>query len=50
MGMDGVEIITNGSGSHHELRKGNIRVDLVKSASSKVSTGDLKIFTLCCYQ
>ena len=36
MGMDGVEIITNGSGSHHELRKVHIRVDLVKSATAKV--------------
>ncbi|XP_050390944.1 glutamine-dependent NAD(+) synthetase [Patella vulgata] len=33
--MDGVEIITNGSGSHHELRKGYTRGDLVKSATYK---------------
>lgn len=36
MGLDGVEIITNASGSHHELRKAYVRVDLVKSASAKV--------------
>jgi len=31
-----VEIITNGSGSHHQLRKLNTRLDLIKSATSKV--------------
>ena len=36
MSLDGVEIISNGSGSHHELRKAYIRVDLVKSATMKV--------------
>ena len=36
MSLDGVEIITNGSGSHHELRKAYVRVDLVKSATMKV--------------
>jgi NAD+ synthase (glutamine-hydrolysing) len=36
MGLDGVEIFTNGSGSHHELRKAYVRVDLMKSATSKV--------------
>ena len=36
MSLDGVEIITNGSGSHHELRKGYVRVDLIKSATMKV--------------
>jgi len=36
MALDGVEIIANGSGSHHELRKAYIRVDLLKSATSKV--------------
>ncbi|EFA83148.1 glutamine-dependent NAD+ synthetase [Heterostelium album PN500] len=35
MGLDGVEIITNGSGSHHQLRKLCTRVDLIKSATSK---------------
>ena len=33
---DGVEIIVNGSGSYFELRKSNVIVDLVKSATSKV--------------
>ena len=37
MGLDGVEIFTNSSGSHHQLRKAYIRVDLVKSATSKVT-------------
>ena len=36
MGLDGVEIITNASGSHHELRKAYVRVDLAKSATAKV--------------
>jgi len=36
MSLDGVEIITNGSGSHHELRKTYVRFDLVKSATAKV--------------
>ena len=36
MGLDGVEIFTNASGSHHELRKAYIRVDLIKSATAKV--------------
>ena len=36
MGLDGVEIISNGSGSHHELRKLYKRVELIKSATSKV--------------
>lgn len=36
LSLDGVEIIANGSGSHHELRKGYVRVDLIKSATMKV--------------
>jgi NAD+ synthase (glutamine-hydrolysing) len=35
MALDGVEIIVNGSGSHHQLRKLNQRVDLIKNATSK---------------
>lgn len=35
MGLDGVEIIANGSGSHHQLRKLPARVDLLRSATSK---------------
>ena len=34
--LDGVEIVVNSSGSHHELRKAGIRADLVKNATSKV--------------
>lgn len=36
MGLDGVEIFTNASASHHELRKADLRVNLVKSATTKV--------------
>uniref|UniRef100_A0A4W6CZ95 Glutamine-dependent NAD(+) synthetase n=1 Tax=Lates calcarifer TaxID=8187 RepID=A0A4W6CZ95_LATCA len=35
MGLDGVEIFTNSSASHHELRKADQRVNLIKSATSK---------------
>ncbi|KAG9303971.1 hypothetical protein G9A89_005881 [Geosiphon pyriformis] len=35
MCLDGVEIITNSSGSHHELRKLYRRVDLIKEATLK---------------
>ncbi|KAA1469135.1 glutamine-dependent NAD synthetase with GAT domain-containing protein [Dentipellis sp. KUC8613] len=36
MGLDGVEIFTNSSGSHHELRKLYTRVDLIKEATQKL--------------
>jgi NAD+ synthase (glutamine-hydrolysing) len=36
MGLDGVEIFTNSSGSHHELRKLHTRIDLIKEATTKV--------------
>jgi NAD+ synthase (glutamine-hydrolysing) len=35
MGLDGVEIVSNGSGSYHQLRKTYVTVDLVKSATMK---------------
>ena len=35
MALDGVEVFTNGSGSHHELRKLNTRIDLICSAMRK---------------
>ncbi|XP_049748748.1 glutamine-dependent NAD(+) synthetase isoform X2 [Elephas maximus indicus] len=35
MGLDGVEIFTNASGSHHVLRKAHARVDLVSMATTK---------------
>jgi len=35
LALDGVEIITNGSGSHHELRKLQKRVDLILNATGK---------------
>ncbi|CAO0790766.1 unnamed protein product [Mucor circinelloides] len=36
MGLDGVEIFTNSSGSHHELRKLDTRINLIKAATAKV--------------
>lgn len=36
MGLDGVEIFTNSSGSHHELRKLHTRIELIKEATLKV--------------
>ena len=36
MALDGVEIFTNSSGSHHELRKLRTRIDLIKEATLKV--------------
>lgn len=35
MMLDGVDIIANGSGSHHELRKLQNRLDLICSATAK---------------
>lgn len=35
LGLDGIEILGNGSGSHHELRKLNFRVDLMGLATRK---------------
>lgn len=35
MGLDGCEIFTNSSGSHHELRKLHTRVELIVSATLK---------------
>eukprot|EP00026_Physarum_polycephalum_P002922 Phypoly_transcript_02931.p1 GENE.Phypoly_transcript_02931~~Phypoly_transcript_02931.p1 ORF type:complete len:670 (+),score=60.98 Phypoly_transcript_02931:109-2118(+) len=35
MGLDGVEIFTNGSGSHHQLRKLNTRIELMRDATRK---------------
>ena len=32
---DGIELIANGSGSHHQLRKLDKRLELVKGATSK---------------
>ena len=45
MGLDGVEIFTNGSGSHHELRKLHKRVDLIRSATSKVMSACILWYT-----
>ena len=35
MGLDGVEIITNSSGSHFTLRKLDVRLNLIKEATKK---------------
>ncbi|CAL8465594.1 g5130 [Coccomyxa elongata] len=35
LALSGVEIITNGSGSHHQLRKLHQRLDLIKSGTAK---------------
>jgi NAD+ synthase (glutamine-hydrolysing) len=35
LSLAGVEIIANGSGSHHQLRKLDTRIDLVRSATAK---------------
>jgi NAD+ synthase (glutamine-hydrolysing) len=35
MGLDGVEIFTNSSGSHHELRKLHTRIELITEATLK---------------
>lgn len=35
IGLDGVEIIGNGSGSHHELRKLDTRLRLVQATTAR---------------
>ena len=35
LGLDGVEIVANASGSHHELRKLHRRIDLILNATTK---------------
>ena len=37
MGEDGVEIFTNASGSHHQLRKLDKRLDLILNGTARVS-------------
>ncbi|KAG1054311.1 hypothetical protein G6F43_003672 [Rhizopus delemar] len=36
MGLDGVEIFSNSSGSHHELRKLDTRINLIRAATQRV--------------
>ncbi len=36
MGEDGVEIFTNGSGSHHQLRKLDVRLNLILNGMARV--------------
>lgn len=33
LALNGVEVFTNASGSHHQLRKLNLRIDAIKSAT-----------------
>ncbi|SCV74870.1 BQ2448_7899 [Microbotryum intermedium] len=50
MGLDGVEIFTNSSGSHHELRKLSTRIDLIKEATLKASCdGDRLYYDGCSF-
>lgn len=42
MGLDGVELIVNSSGSYMELRKAYVTVDLIKSATFKVNRSAIK--------
>jgi NAD+ synthase (glutamine-hydrolysing) len=50
MGLDGVELIVNGSGSYMELRKAYVTVDLVKSATMKVKNCALICIKKVCLQ
>jgi len=43
MGLNGVEIFSNGSGSHHELRKLSRRLDLIRNATAK--TGGIYLYS-----
>jgi len=43
LALDGVEIISNGSGSHHQLRKLTQRLELLKSATAK--SGGIYIYS-----
>lgn len=43
MALDGVEIFTNSSGSHHELRKLSTRINLIKEATLK--SGGLYLYS-----
>ena len=45
--LNGVEIITNSSASHFQLRKLHTRVDLIQSATSKVYFSILLMFLYC---
>ncbi|XP_061886174.1 glutamine-dependent NAD(+) synthetase isoform X2 [Entelurus aequoreus] len=51
MGLDGVEIFTNSSASHHVLRKAGQRINLIKSATTKeVITATLDLEDVRCYR
>lgn len=40
LALAGVEIISNGSGSHHQLRKLDQRLDLIRGATAKVNQSE----------
>jgi NAD+ synthase (glutamine-hydrolysing) len=48
MALSGVEIFTNGSGSHHQLRKLHRRVDLMKNATQRCGGVYLYSNHQCC--
>ena len=48
LSLDGIEIIANASGSHHELRKLHKRVDLMRDATSKCGGVYLYANHQCC--
>jgi NAD+ synthase (glutamine-hydrolysing) len=50
MGLDGVELIVNGSGSYMELRKAYVTVDLVKSATMKVKSCAVNCIKQACLE
>ena len=39
LGLDGVEVFMNGSGSHHQLRKLDTRVELIRAATTRGGGG-----------
>ena len=44
LNLDGVEIIANGSSSHHELRKLDTRIELIRSATAKAKGGGVYLY------
>eukprot|EP01130_Rhizamoeba_saxonica_P017339 TRINITY_DN8375_c0_g1_i1.p1 TRINITY_DN8375_c0_g1~~TRINITY_DN8375_c0_g1_i1.p1 ORF type:complete len:738 (-),score=143.11 TRINITY_DN8375_c0_g1_i1:13-2226(-) len=48
LGLSGVEIFANGSGSHHQLRKLDNRIELIKSATAKSGGVYLYSNQQCC--
>ena len=44
LNLDGIEIIANGSASHHELRKLDTRIELIRSATAKAKGGGVYLY------